>query len=186
NGDGLQETWNNPKPDAKPLGLLAWFLFQVVETMQNWRDNLQLRIPGFRDRVAQIHQAPDEGGLNLNMERENILALSQRRRIAAQVRAGGFGGSPPPQTVLNWSNHAWVRLRTAMGLLETHLAKIQTAYAQKEGLRSYEQLVASPPPAYHFTRPVDAAVMLGELEALAEKWGTFGGLLAQDAPRPPA
>ncbi|HEY1250833.1 MAG TPA: hypothetical protein VGH97_06560, partial [Thermoanaerobaculia bacterium] len=185
NGDGLQETWNNPKPGARPLGLLTWFLFQVVQTMQNWRDNLQLRIPGFRDRVAQIHQSPDEGGPNLNMRECDILALAARGRIAARILAERFGDSPPPQTVLNWNNHAWVRLRTAMGLLETHLAKIQTAYAQKEGLESYEQLIAAPP-AYHFTRPVDAAVMLGELETLAEKWASFGGLLGENVPRPPA
>src|SRR5262249_21062493 len=138
------------------------------------------------DRVAQVHQAPDEGGLNLNMKDKDILALAARGRIAAQILAERFGDSPPPHVVLNWNNHAWVRLRTAMGLLETHLAKIETAYAQKEGLRSYRQLIANPPPAYPFTRPADAAVMLDELDTLAQKWATFGGLLGEDVPRPPA
>ncbi|HEY2797511.1 MAG TPA: hypothetical protein VGK26_06445 [Thermoanaerobaculia bacterium] len=186
NGDGLQETWNNPPEGEKRSALadLSWFLFQVVGTMQNWRDNLQLRIPGFRDRVAQVHQANDEGGLNLNMDEPRIKALSTRGRIAAQILAERFSNAPPPHTVLTWNNHAWVRLRNQMGLLETHLAKIETAYAQKEGLESYGQLIASPPPAYHFTRPVDAAAMLKELDALAKRWGTFGGLLGENVPHP--
>jgi len=186
NGDGLQETWNNPPEDRKCRALadLSWFLFQVVGTMQNWRDNLQLRIPGFRDRVAQVHQEDDEGGLNLTMDHPTITALSTRGRIAAQILAERFGNAPPPQTVLTWNNHAWVRLRTAMGLLETHLAKIEKAYAQKEGLKSYAQLIATPPPAYHFVNPVDAAVMLGELDAFARRWGAFGGLLGTNVPHP--
>src|SRR5262249_25590013 len=120
NGDGLQEMWANPPERAKwrALADLSWFLFQVVGTMQNWRDNLQLRIPGFRDRVAQIHQDSDEGGLNLNMKRPTIDRLSDRGRIAAQILAERFSNAPPPQTVLTWNNHAWVRLRTAMSLLE--------------------------------------------------------------------
>ncbi len=184
NGDGLQETWNNPPESGGALADLSWFLFQVVGTMQNWRDNLQLRIPGFRDRVAQIHQSDDEGGLNLNMDESRITALSTRGRIAAQILAERFSNAPPPQTVLTWNNHAWVRLRSAMGLLESHLAKIETAYAQKEGLKSYAQLIAHPPPAFPFTRTVDAAVMLGELDAFARRWGSFGGLLGEDVPHP--
>jgi predicted acylesterase/phospholipase RssA len=186
NGDGQQETWNNPpeKKRCRALSDLSWFLFQVVGTMQNWRDNLQLRIPGFRDRVAQIHQSDEEGGLNLNMDKPRITALSARGRIAAQILAERFSNTPPPQTVLTWNNHAWVRLRSAMGLLESHLAKIETAYAQKEGLDSYAHLIAHPPPAYPFTRPADAAVMLGELEAFARRWGSFGGLLEENVPHP--
>jgi predicted acylesterase/phospholipase RssA len=184
NGDGLQETWDNPPDDGTSLAKLSWFLFQVVGTMQNWRDNLQLRIPGFRDRVAQVHQSPDEGGINLNMQKPIIDALSDRGRIAAQILAERFSNAPPPQAALTWDNHAWVRLRTAMGLLETHLAKIERAYRQKEGLKSYSQLIAAPPPAYHFADPLEAAVMLGELDALARRWGTFGGLLEENLPHP--
>jgi len=71
-----------------------------------------------------------------------------------------------------------------MGLLETHLAKIERAYRQKEGLKSYSQIIAAPPPAYHFADPLEAAVMLGELDALARRWGTFGGLLEENLPHP--
>ena len=206
NGDGLQETWDNPpdngedavtglrprsfrrrsnrKTKCRALADLSWFLFQVVGTMQNWRDNLQLRIPGFRDRVAQIHQDGDEGGLNLNMEKPIIDRLSDRGRIAAQILAERFSNAPPPQAVLNWNNHAWVRLRAAMGLLETHLAKIERAYRKKEGLESYADLIAHPPPAYRFVDPVEAAVMLGELDAFAKRWGTFNGLLEENLPHP--
>ncbi|HEY4231655.1 MAG TPA: hypothetical protein VGO79_15905, partial [Thermoanaerobaculia bacterium] len=52
------------------------------------------------------------------------------------------------------------------------------------GLKSYEKLIASPPPAYHFVNPLDASAMLGELDALAMRWGTFGGLLEKNLPHP--
>lgn len=183
NGDGLQETWSHP-PEGNARKRLTWFLFQVVETMQNWRDNLQLHYPGFRDRVAQIHLRDAEGGLNLAMKRKAITALSDRGRIAAQILAERFGDSPPPQTRLTWDNHAWVRLRSAMGLLEGHLARIQAAEAQKEGRHSYAQLLAHPPDAYPFARPADAAAMLGELDVFSRQWAAFDGLLAEDLPRP--
>jgi len=184
NGDGLSETWSSPKEQGA-LGRLSWFLSGVVATMQNWRDNLQLKVPGFRDRVAQIHLQANEGGLNLTMEETSIKALSKRGRIAAQILAERFGNQPPEHTVLTWNNHAWVRLRTTMSLLENHLARIEAAKAQKEGATSYGELVADPP-SYPFTDRTNAAAMLAELAELSESWAGFGSLLGRDAPRPPS
>ncbi|PAM50680.1 hypothetical protein CEJ63_22415, partial [Acinetobacter baumannii] len=54
---------------ATPLaaGELGRFLFAVVATMQNWRDLLQARAPGYRDRIVHVSLQGDEGGMNLDM-----------------------------------------------------------------------------------------------------------------------
>ena len=183
NGDGLSETWSSP-PEHGALRRLLWFLFEVVGTMQNWRDNLQLKVPGFRDRVAQIHQSPNEGGLNLRMKKERIHALSERGRIAAHVLADRFSDDPPEHTVLNWDNHAWVRLRTTMGLLETYLARIEAAKAEKDGRTTYDELIAEEHTSYPFADRATAARMLEELHELSSEWGVHDGLLSRSTPRP--
>jgi hypothetical protein len=38
--------------------------------MQNWSDNMQTHLPGYRDRVLHVCLKPDEGGMNLSMPEE--------------------------------------------------------------------------------------------------------------------
>ena len=53
-------TWT-PIPDV-------WeFAKTILYTMQNWVDNAQMRLPGYRDRVVHVLLAEDEGGMNLAM-----------------------------------------------------------------------------------------------------------------------
>ncbi len=106
------------------------------------------------------------------MEKESIKALSKRGRIAAQILAERFGDHPPEHTVLTWDNHAWVRLRSTMSLLEKYFDRIEAAKAQKEGETSYGELVADPP-SYPFTDRTNAASMLAQLAELSESWAGF-------------
>jgi predicted acylesterase/phospholipase RssA len=182
NGEGLTENWSNP-PEGGRISALLWFLRRIVDTMQNWRDNIQLRVPGFRDRVAQVHLRDVEGGLNLTMPREVIAALGARGAYAARVLAERFSDVPPPGTILTWDNHCWVRLRSMMSLFEQHVTKIKRAYAQKEGTRSYEQ-IEEHPPSYRFPEPAAARAMLEELDELAAAWARTPGDLSAGAPRP--
>lgn len=92
NTQGLQVQHWSPPPDDKPTGLFH-FLIQIVNTMQNWRDQIQFPYPGYRDRIVQVSQLADEGGLNLNMPRENIERLADAgehaaERLDARFRAG--------------------------------------------------------------------------------------------------
>ncbi len=132
NGQGQTENWSNP-PEGGRLSQFLWFLGQIVDTMHNWRDNIQLKVPGFRDRIAQIHLRDEEGGINLKMPPEYITALSTRGAYAARVLAERFSDDPPPDTILTWDNHCWVRLRSTMGLLEQHVARIERAFAGQGG-----------------------------------------------------
>jgi predicted acylesterase/phospholipase RssA len=182
NGQGQTENWSNP-PEGGRLSQFFWFLGRIVDTMQNWRDNIQLKVPGFRDRVAQVHLRDEEGGINLTMPPEHITALSARGAHAARVLAERFGDDPPRDTILTWDNHCWVRLRSMMGLLEGQLARIERALAGKEGARTYADLEKAPP-SYHFYDSSVAAAMLEQLDQLADSWSAHPNGLANGAPRP--
>ncbi len=182
NGEGLTENWSNP-PEGGRASELLWFLRRIVDTMQNWRDNIQLKVPGYRDRVAQVHLRDEEGGINLTMPPEVIAALGARGAYAARVLAERFSDDPPPGTILTWENHCWVRLRSMMSLLEQHVARIERAYVQKEGRSSYAH-IEEHPPSYRFPDPAAARAMLEELDELAAGWARTPGALSAGAPRP--
>ncbi len=183
NGDGESETWSQA-PDSGSWKQLAWFLGSIFDTMHNWRDNIQLRVPGYRDRIAQIHLRSVEGGMNLTMPPDLIGALSKRGRYAAAVLAHRFSNTPPEGTILDWNNHCWVRMRSAMSLLEQTVGKIRLAHGGKQGPTPYSALEKSPP-SYPF--PEDSTAQDAMLEgffALAASWSASPTGLTAGAPQP--
>ena len=83
---------------------------------KNWTDNTQLRLAGYRDRVAHISlDDRTEGGINLNMPTPLIEELSERGRFAAAMLVDRFTGH---NHRLSSDNHRWVRYRSLMRLLE--------------------------------------------------------------------
>jgi len=73
--------WDPEKKEYLPGGTqLKGFLGAVLGAMQNWSDNTQARLPGFRDRIAAVSLTDEEGGLNLNMPPPRIAKLSERGR----------------------------------------------------------------------------------------------------------
>ncbi len=107
--------WPEPQ-DGQPSGLIG-FLLSIVDTMQNWHDEIQFPYPGFRDRIVQVSQRPDEGGLNLNMPRENIERLSDAGECAGDALVARFHPKGRDQGQ-GWHKHQQVRLRTFLGLVE--------------------------------------------------------------------
>ena len=182
NGDGQTENWSNP-PEGGAFSQLFWFLGLIVDTMHNWHDNIQLKVPGYRDRIAQIHLRDEEGGLNLTMPPEFITALSSRGAYAAKVLAERFSDAPRHGTILTWDNHCWVRLRSTMSLLEKQLAKIQKGLSSREGIGPYATL-ESKPPSYHFENAAAAHEMLAAFTGLCEAWARYSGELSKNAPKP--
>ncbi|MGC8074023.1 hypothetical protein ACP3W1_26030, partial [Salmonella enterica] len=79
---GHLRPWTSPK-DEKPLPGLAGFLVSILNTMQNWRDEIQFTYPSFKDRIVQISLRENEGGLNLDMPKETIAALGNAGSMAA-------------------------------------------------------------------------------------------------------
>lgn len=145
NSGGQDEWWSeiDEAPAGEPSGKggrIARFLVSIIETMQNWSDNTQLKVPGYRDRVVHVSLSPNEGGLNLDMPTPLINTLAGRGQIAARRLAADF--APDADVEVSWDNHRWVRFRTTMGLLAGQLESMRNAQRNPlNGDCSYEHLV---------------------------------------------
>jgi predicted acylesterase/phospholipase RssA len=195
NSDAIVESWNRFDKEFKKGRFVPksrWkkvlsFLETVIQTMQNWTDNTQSRLPGFRDRIAHVSLTSEEGGLNLDMPTERITALSERGRAAGQMFVQRFG--PAQIEPMNWNNHRWVRYRTAVGAIEEMLTRIHVAWtAPQEGDVSYEGWVAGAlkPPSYKWAQSqITVAIDRTRLLVQAAKsWATANPSLTEGAPRP--
>jgi Patatin-like phospholipase len=110
NSSGLIRHWYAAR-DETPGGL-ARFFWDIIYTMQSWRDEIQFPQPGYRDRIVQISQLPDEGGLNLKMPGPVIDALSEAGLCAGQRLVQRFHPASTAAEKGGWENHEEVRART--------------------------------------------------------------------------
>jgi predicted acylesterase/phospholipase RssA len=194
NAAGRADAWD--RFDAKDFGFsrLTGFFAALINTMYNWADNTQMRVPGYRDRVVHIFQSEDEGGLNLNMPEEVVRGIGERGRFAGvklRERFMGRDGNP-----LTWDNHRWIRYRSALSLVEELLRDLrQGATSQLAGDTAYDKLIArsetDPPPGYRLNEPEQrdfAAKLTQRLLDWADEWERereqTGQSFAKGAPRP--
>lgn len=190
NGSGVAEWWTRFE-GAHGEGSLSGFLAAILNAMQNWMDNTQSRLPGYRDRVVHVTLGAREGGLNLDLELPVIEALGARGRQAGRLLAEHFRRAPDAHE-LSWDNHRWVRYRTTMALLERFLASLRRAAAAPvPGDRSYEELILraaeDAPRSYRWARRAQrdfAADATRELLDLAERWNAAGQTFGEGAPAP--
>jgi predicted acylesterase/phospholipase RssA len=174
NIEGLQESWNR----FEGHGLFG-FLGAIVNVMQNWRDNLQMLIPGYRDRIVHISHTDREGGLNLRMDPEVIKRMSERGRRAGQEILDKF----------NFENHVWVRYRSTMCCLETTFEKFRNAYLNPV---PQDQAIwpifggKGSPPSYTWKRSQAewAGKATGDLVNLIDCWSQTGNCFCDGAPKP--
>jgi hypothetical protein len=91
--------------------------------------------------ATQIRAEHPRGQLNLNMSPELIKDLSTRGREVGVAFVSRFA-SPKPGCKLDWQNHRWVRLRSALALLEENLINIDRSCAVPlENDLAYDQWV---------------------------------------------
>ena len=114
--------------DSKPVGGLLAFLSGIVDTMQNWRDEILFPYPGFRDRIVQISQRPTEGGLNLDMPPDSIANLAGAGAMAAGRLINRFHPLGT-EAGRGWTNHQTVRLGTFLGTMQPGSAALQPSLA---------------------------------------------------------
>ena len=150
NIEGQEQPQLRLQRDGRPS--LAGLLAALKDTMHNWNDNTQLRVPGFRDRIAQVRLTHDEGGLNLRMGPELIRRVAARGACAAETLIAHFFPAhlPPPgerpAIRTDWRNHRWVRFRTAAALFEESLLGLLRAErATADSEASIEALHLAPP-----------------------------------------
>jgi hypothetical protein len=193
NKDGIIESWNRfdqnfecgrfvPK---EPSQQLTSFLSTIIQTMQNWTDTTQSRLPGFRDRIAHVSLTSEEGGLNLNMPPERIKNLSDRGEKAGELFLDRFGAAERPP--MNWKNHCWVRFRTELALIEEMLFKIESAWTSAQNVNYRDWLNGQiDPPSYNWAnnqRQI-AIDLTDKLIKLANIWVQAESNLANGSPRP--
>ena len=93
----IQFPWEE-KPQA---GALPGFLWAVIATMHDFRDDTQAALPGYRERVVQVRLHSNEGGFNLKMAPETIKAVVGKGTAAGVELRDQF----------SLIHHQWVRLR---------------------------------------------------------------------------
>lgn len=115
-----------------PITGVAGFAVSIFNAVQNWNDNLQATLPGFRDRIATIALEPGEGGLNLDMDAATVERLRRRGGDAARALIRRFASPStlqPDGPVLSWEGHRWTRFRVECATLGNHLRGFQQGYA---------------------------------------------------------
>lgn len=143
NRGGMDEWWSRFDEGKRDLGGVLAFLGALKTTALNWGDNEQMKVPGYRDRVAHISHSKDEGGLNLDMPAGVLCRLSERGRIAGELLRDGFTMPATPERRTDWRNHKWVRLRTSATLLDEAIRSVGVAYddTNATGVDSYRELL---------------------------------------------
>jgi hypothetical protein len=141
-------------PPSYPITSVPSFLNAVVRTMQNWVDNTQITMPGFRDRIAVVRQRRGEGGLNLKMPSAVIEDLANRGADAAEL----FDD-------FDFDLHRWIRYRVAMSEIDDALTRMYSDYCPPDG---YQDFIAKYGPSTK-RYPIGAAAMTARERALTDK-----------------
>jgi predicted acylesterase/phospholipase RssA len=205
NSAGIQESWNrfefveridgaapNTIVSHEKSGFrkLTGFAGAFITTMQNWSDNTLSRLPGYRDRIRPVPLSPDEGGLNLDMPRQRITALTERGADAGEELIARFS-MPPAQPTMNWNNHRWLRMRASLTSLETMLSQIDRACSEPQpGDTDFETWVAETPPdnvpsyPWHKSQQAVALEMIKGMRKIIGDSNKIGDNVGDGSPRP--
>lgn len=181
NNRGWQRSYSSI---ARPLALaeVSGFVFGIISTMQNWRDLLQSRAPGQRDRIVHIALDKVEGGMNLNMSQEILDNISLKGTVAG-ARLYQF----------SFDNHVWVRWRNVASGLQRYTMRIAASAKVQPPIPAYEAAFttvrAGVPPAVSYKfRSAEAQgaaqVLFADLVARGEEWADLGPDLSDGTPRP--
>lgn len=192
-GGGLLEWWYR-FPAKQGLTQVVSFVEAIVRTMQNRVDEAQMRVPGYRDRVAHVSLSDKEGGLNLDMPPPVLGRLTKRGLFAGRKLIRRFAEPPTAPGDLSWDSHRWTRYRSTLTALAELVQRFQFVYGaspEAAGDRTYAELSTrgddEPPAAYRWQSA--AQHQLGEaftkdVVDAAETTEAQPDLLAKGSPRP--
>ncbi|MGZ5618802.1 MAG: patatin-like phospholipase family protein [Usitatibacter sp.] len=145
NNYGWGESWNRFGEENLERRQLAGFCSALLDSMREWRDLMQSRVPGYRDRIVQIRLKEEEGGLNLKMDATLLKMLAGFGTEAGTRLVDRFVHSrtePGQKYPMDWDNHRWNRIRTYLSLSESHYPAIHQGYTVvPPGSASYAQLI---------------------------------------------
>jgi len=167
NSDEISDSWFRFEDD------LPGFLGNIVRTMQNRVDEAQMRLPGYRDRIAHVSLTKHEGGLNLDMDPVAIGALTERGRAAGQQLVERFGADPE-DVEMSWDNHRWIRLRTTLAATADLLQELTDQYGhvpaaddqQPSPYATYADLLDRPPGGAPTSYSLESTTRVTQAKAL--------------------
>jgi hypothetical protein len=154
-----------------PIATLGDFAAAIFDTMQNWADATQITMPGFGDRVVEIRQNADEGGMNLQMPPDVVHRLAGRGTEAGiNLLHGDSDTATPP---FNFDAHRWMRYRNAMAGLDEFLSGMGDVWP------GMQEFLATDPPPPGFPRfapdnPADDLEATTQVMALATTLAELG------------
>jgi predicted acylesterase/phospholipase RssA len=161
---------------------LGQFLGAMLDAMQEWRENLQSILPGYRERIVHVRLAEHEGGLNLNMPPETIAQLSEYGRQAGRKLREDF----------DWDAHRWRRYLVAMARLDEMLDDFRESYIESapgdEPLKDFLRRYRDDPAEYDQTKAWNAAAEqdIEDLMRCHELWLSRKRLQEGKIPKPSA
>ena len=179
NRSGILAWWTRWH-DRSGFGRLGGFFGAILNALQNWVDNAQLPVPGYRDRVAHVSHDESEGGMNLDMPPEVLAALSERGRCGGERLADWYTTPPADGRKTSWENHRWVRLRSSLGLLEELLDELERDWTAGEYRRLLEGYRNAP--SYRMTGK-QQTLAVERMDALIAGARAWRDALAADANR---
>lgn len=107
------------------LGAIVGFAGQAFNAARNWSDVVQLDQPGYRDRIVEVLQTKEQGGMNLDMSGPTIDRLARRGEAAAAAMVDQFGSAHYRDSFTGWDNHRWIRYRATLAALPDWLTSFR-------------------------------------------------------------
>ena len=159
------------------------FLFGIMSTMQNWRDLVQARSPGERDRIVNVTLAGNEGGMNIDMSQPVLDAIVKKGTAAGQALQH-----------FSFERHYWVRWRNLATTLQRYTIEVADSIDYAPKIAAYEPAYATvangepPPHAYNFPdadTAQAAQTLYAELADTGRRWRTAGPDFSLGTPQPP-
>ncbi|ESQ92524.1 hypothetical protein ABENE_07765 [Asticcacaulis benevestitus DSM 16100 = ATCC BAA-896] len=180
NNEGWQRRYNDISAKSATSEVRN-FLFSIISTMQNWRDLLQSRAPGYRDRIVQVPLTQAEGGMNLNMPQRVLEGIADKGTHAGEAL-----------DAFSFDNHYWIRWRTLAAAYQGYARKVADdpvpPIADYSAAFALGTDIKTKPPAYEFKSKIkrqEAMNIVGNLSTKGEEWADDPKLDVIDgAPRP--
>jgi hypothetical protein len=136
-----------------PISTLGGFLGAIFNSARNWADSTQIAMPGFRDRIVEVRQNADEGGMNLQMPADVVARLANRGAQAGLNILYGNGkpdDDPNKLWPFNFEAHRWMRYRTAMASLDELLSGMHAVWTAPDGSQEAFLATDQPPAGFRF------------------------------------
>ncbi|HEY6123964.1 MAG TPA: hypothetical protein VIV63_04880, partial [Steroidobacteraceae bacterium] len=154
--------------------------------MQNWRDQVQIGMPGYRDRIVHVCHSDSEGGMNLNMDPKVIEDLAEGGAGAAGLLRKAFVPGDDPLAG-GWYNHRRIRMRTLLAGIDQKLRRINIVLGRPGSPGWVDVVSDADSDAYQFKSEKHRALakeVLQDLAQLGRKLDESGIDLADGVPRP--